>query len=87
MSDPTPPLRLVPAERQPWPALVEHLEEMLKSAKAGELRSFGCVFEELDGTMSRWAFHGEGSYPVKMVGELEVLKLAVMHRHCKFEDE
>ena len=86
MSEPKPALRLI-TEKKPWPELVEHLKNLLARAEAGELSAFAFVGENVDGTMIRYAYHGHGSYPIKMVGQIEVLKLAVIHRHCKFEDE
>lgn len=81
-----PQLRLITGKK-PWPELIEHLKSLLARAEAGDLCSFGFVSEESNGDMIRYAYHGQGSYPIKMVGQLDVLKHAIIKRNCTFEED
>lgn len=82
MSNDDTKLRLIHGERVPRTNVIELLEMALAKANAGEVIAVGIVYEYATGEMGCLAAHAEESTPLKMVGELEVLKHLVVSRHC-----
>jgi len=67
--------------------MVDFLRDLLARAEAGEILALCAVYElAADGAMTFRAFHGSESWPVKLVGELEVAKQRIIRRHCIPED-
>ena len=67
-------LSVLTFKKEGHPEGADYLEALAKGLREGSVRSVGVAFECDDGSMGSHAFYAEGSYPVKMVGELEVLK-------------
>ena len=85
MSEPH-PIRLVPREREPWPDLIDRLKSLLARAEAGELMSFAYVAEVHEDFLYG-QFHDVGSMPIKMIGQIELLKVRIIARHGHVEDD
>lgn len=66
--------------REPWPELAEKLRELADRAEAGDLMAYAFVLEDHRGAMAHHAFHGVGSYPTKLIGQLEILKSAIVEK-------
>ena len=65
---------------RPWPELVDYLREKLAQAEAGQLAAVAIVFEYDGGETGHYAFKAERSYPMKLVGELEAAKFAILSK-------
>ena len=75
-----PKLSIVPLQREPWKEMVDYLREKLAQAERGELAAIAVVTEYADGSSGHQTFHGEHSWPMKLIGELAHAQHA-MHQH------
>ncbi len=73
-------LRVLPLEPTVWPELADHLGKLATRAANGEIRAIAYVVEGTDGDLDFHAFHSKDTYPQKLLGELEVLKAAMIQR-------
>ena len=73
--------------REPQPELAKALRDLADLAESGDIMAFAYVSENHLGAMAYRAWHGAGSYPVKMVGQLAVLSHAIVQRHGHPVDE
>lgn len=78
-----PALGIVPFTRKAWPSMTRYLREKVGQAERGEIRALTVVVEYDNGDMGSQAFHGEHSCPVKMLGEIELLKVAMLHHEAE----
>lgn len=80
-------LRLLKPTREADPELVAFLEQLVTEAKEGKFAALAMVIEYDDDQVAQVAFHGNRSSPVRMIGELEMLKstmvLAEMDRRSE----
>lgn len=73
--------------RAPWPELALKFDELAEMARRGEIAGAGYVIEMADGETGYRCFHDVGSNVKKMLGEIDVMKHAILRRHCEPDDE
>lgn len=63
------------------PDVVALAEQILESARAGEITGLVVAYELATGGGGYREAHGVGAHPARLVGELEAAKIAIVQRY------
>lgn len=74
-------LRVLPTKNgEPDEKIVSEIEELLTYAKSGVIASVVLVYEFRKGDVRQFWFHGQDSYPSKLIGSVAQLQWSMIKR-------